>query len=161
VDDGLRVVVHPESIVHSMVEFEDGSILAQLGVTHMRTPVQYALTWPERLPTGLAPLPLDQPLDLRFEPPDPDRFPCLRLAAEALAAGGDAPAVLNAANEVAVAAFLDGRIPFPGIPSVVGDTLAAHSPAEPEDLAGVARADAWARTYAGDLVKELAPAAAR
>ncbi|MDE2658845.1 MAG: 1-deoxy-D-xylulose-5-phosphate reductoisomerase [Acidobacteriota bacterium] len=159
--EAIRVVVHPESIVHSMVEFEDGSILAQLGVTHMRTPVQYALTWPERLPTGLAPLPLDRPLDLRFEPPDPDRFPCLRLAGEALAAGGDAPAVLNAANEVAVAAFLDGRIPFPGIPSVVGDTLAAHSPAEPEDLEGVARADAWARSYADELVEDLAPATAR
>ncbi|MDE2972468.1 MAG: 1-deoxy-D-xylulose-5-phosphate reductoisomerase, partial [Acidobacteriota bacterium] len=159
--EAIRVVVHPESIVHSMVEFEDGSILAQLGVTHMRTPVQYALTWPERLPTGLAPLALDQPLDLHFEPPDPDRFPCLRLAAEALAAGGDAPAVLNAANEVAVAAFLDGRIPFPGIPSVVGETLAAHSPAEPEDLEGVARADAWARAYAGDLVEDRVPATAR
>ena len=159
--EAIRVVVHPESIVHSMVEFEDGSILAQLGVTHMRTPVQYALTWPERLPTGLAPLALDQPLDLHFEPPDPDRFPCLRLAAEALTAGGDAPAVLNAANEVAVAAFLDGRIPFPGIPSVVGETLAAHSPAEPEDLEGVARADAWARAYAGDLVEDRVPATAR
>ena len=158
--EAIRVVVHPESIVHSMVEFEDGSILAQLGVTHMRTPVQYALTWPERLPTGLAPLPLDQPLDLRFEPPDPDRFPCLRLAAEALAAGGDAPAVLNAANEVAVAAFLDYRIPFPEIPAVVGGTLAAHRPAEPDDLEAVARADAWARTYARELVGDPVAATA-
>lgn len=158
--ESIRVVVHPESIVHSMVEFEDGSLLAQLGVTHMRTPVQYALTWPERLPTGLAPLPLDQPLDLHFEPPDPERFPCLRLATEALAAGGDAPAVLNAANEVAVAAFLDGRIPFPGIPAVVEETLAAHRPAEPEDLEAVARADAWARSHAGELVEERVPATA-
>jgi 1-deoxy-D-xylulose-5-phosphate reductoisomerase len=159
--ESIRVVVHPESIVHSMVEFEDGSLLAQLGVTHMRTPVQYALTWPERLPTGLAPLPLDQPLDLHFEPPDPERFPCLRLATEALAAGGDAPAVLNAANEVAVAAFLEGRIPFPGIPAIVGETLDAHRPAEPEDLEAVARADAWARSHAGELVAERVPAAAR
>lgn len=159
--ESIRVVVHPESIVHSMVEFEDGSILAQLGVTHMRTPVQYALTWPERLPTGLAPLPLDQPLDLRFEPPDPDRFPCLRLATEALAAGGDAPAVLNAANEIAVAAFLDRRIDFPGIPAVVGETLEARSPVALEDLEGVARADEWARAYARERVADRAPAMAR
>ena len=157
--DVIRVVVHPESVVHSMVEFEDGSILAQLGVTHMRTPVQYALTWPERLPTGLAPLALDQPLDLRFEPPDPDRFPCLRLAAEALAAGGDAPVVLNAANEVAVEAFLDRRIPFPGIPAIVGETLSAHSVAEPGDLEAVARADTWARSHARRLVADRALAA--
>ena len=158
--ESIRVVVHPQSIVHSMVEFEDGSLLAQLGVAHMRTPVQYALTWPERLPTGLAPLPLDQPLDLRFEPPDPDRFPCLRLAAEALAAGGDAPAVLNAANEVAVAAFLDDRIAFPGIPAVVGETLEAHTPADLEDLEGVARADEWARAHARERVADRAAAPA-
>ena len=157
--EAIRVVVHPDSIVHSMVEFEDGSILAQLGVTHMRIPVQYALTWPERLPTGLAPLALDHPLDLRFEPPDPDRFPCLRLAADALAAGGDAPAVLNAANEVAVEAFLDRRIPFPGIPAVVDETLSAHSVAEPEDLEAVSRADAWARSHARALVADRAVAA--
>ncbi len=159
--EAIRVVVHPESIVHSMVEFEDGSILAQLGVTHMRTPVQYALTWPERLPTGLDPLPFDQPLDLRFEPPDPNRFPCLRLAADALASGGDAPAVLNAANEVAVEAFLDRRISFPGISEVVGATLDAHNPTEPEDLESVARADAWARSHARELVADRAPATVR
>ena len=158
--ESIRIVVHPQSVVHSMVEFEDGSILAQLGVAHMRTPVQYALTWPERLPTGLAPLPLDQPLDLRFEPPDPDRFPCLRLAAEALAGGGDAPAVLNAANEVAVEAFLDYRLTFPGIPAVVAETLAARSPTELEDLEGVARADAWARAFARELIADRAPVAA-
>ena len=157
--ESVRVVVHPESIVHSMVEFADGSILAQLGVTHMRTPVQYALTWPERLPTGLEPLPLDRPFDLRFEPPDPDRFPCLRLAAEALLAGGDAPAVLNAANEVAVEAFLGGRIPFPGIPAIVEKTLGAHVPAEPHDLEAVFRADAWARSRAAELIADPLPAA--
>lgn len=157
--ESIGVVVHPQSVVHSMVEFEDGSILAQLGVADMRTPVQYALTWPERLPTGLAPLPLDRPLDLRFEPPDTDRFPCLRLAAEALARGGDAPAVLNAANEVAVAAFLDHRIPFPEIPAIVGETLDAHEVAEPEDLEAVARADAWGRAFSRELVADRAPVA--
>lgn len=160
--DSIRVVVHPESIVHSMVEFDDGSILAQLGVTHMRTPVQYALTWPERLPTGLAPLALDEPFSLRFAPPDPVRFPCLRLAAEALAAGGDAPAVLNAANEVAVAAFLDRRIGFSDIAGVVEETLEAHSPAEAKSLDAVSRADGWARDHACALVRRRgAPLAAR
>ena len=147
--EALRVVVHPESIVHSLVEFADGSFLAQLGITDMRIPVQYALTFPERLPTGLDPLPLDRPLDLRFEPPDTDRFPCLRLAREALAAGGDAPAVLNAANEVAVGGFLAGRLSFPDIPAVVEETLAAAAdPAEPADLAAVAAADRRGRERA-------------
>ena len=159
--DSIRVVVHPESVVHSMVEFEDGSILAQLGVTHMRTPVQYAMTWPERLPTGLPPLALDEPFSLRFAPPDPDRFPCLRLAEEALAAGGDAPAVLNAANEVAVAAFLDHRIGFGDIPAVIEGTLEARAPADTGDLAAVSRADGWARRRAGELVRERALLPAR
>ena len=158
--EAIRVVVHPQSVVHSMVEFVDGSLLAQLGVPHMRIPVQYALTWPERLPTGLAPLRLDRPLDLRFEPPDLERFPCLRLAAEALAAGGDAPAVLNAANEVAVEAFLNHRLDFPGIPSVVERTLTAHRPRAAEDLEAVARTDAWARAHAAGLVAAGTPAAA-
>ena len=146
--EALRVVVHPQSTVHSLVEFADGSFLAQLGATDMRIPVQYALTYPERLPTDLDPLPLDRPLDLRFEPPDPERFPCLRLAREALAAGGDAPAVLNAANEVAVAGFLAGRLRFPDLPAVVEETLAGADPAEPRDLETVAAADRRARERA-------------
>lgn len=161
--EALRVVVHPESTVHSLVEFADGSFLAQLGVTDMRIPVQYALTFPERLPTGLDPLPLDRPLDLRFEPPDTDRFPCLRLAREALAAGGDAPAVLNAANEVAVAGFLAGRLSFPDIPAVVEETLAAAAdPAEPADLAAVAAADRRGRERAAAVSarRTLRPVAA-
>ncbi len=151
--EDIRVVVHPQSIVHSMVEFADGSFLAQLGTPHMRIPVQYALTWPERLPSGIDPLRFDEPLDLRFEPPDRDRFPCLVLAEQALAAGGDAPAVLNAANEVAVAAFLDHRLDFPGIPAVVGAVLGAHAPREPENLEAVAAADAWARGQAREEVR--------
>ena len=161
--EALRVVVHPESTVHSLVEFADGSFLAQLGVTDMRIPVQYALTFPERLPTGLDPLPLDRPLDLRFEPPDTGRFPCLRLAREALAAGGDAPAVLNAANEVAVAGFLAGRLSFPDIPAVVEETLAAAAdPAEPADLAAVAAADRRGRERATAIAarRTLRPVAA-
>ncbi len=158
--DSIRVVVHPESIVHSMVEFEDGSLLAQLGAPHMRAPVQHALTWPERLPTGLPPLALDEPFSLRFTPPDSGRFPCLRLAAEALDAGGDTPAVLNAANEVAVAAFLDGRIRFPDIPAVIEETLGEHSPVEPTGLAAVIRADRWARDHALTLVHRRTPAPA-
>ena len=154
--EALRVVVHPESTVHSLVEFADGSFLAQLGITDMRIPVQYALTWPERLPTGLAPLPLDRPLDLRFEPPDTGRFPCLRLAREALAAGGDAPAVLNAANEVAVAGFLAGRLSFPDIPAVVEETLAAADSAEPADLAAVAAADRRGRERAAAVAARRA-----
>ena len=159
----IRVVVHPESVVHSLVEFEDGSFLAQLGVTDMQIPVQYALTWPERLPTGLAPLPLDRAFALRFSPPDPARFPALRLAREALEAGGDAPTVLNAANEVAVEGFLGGRLRFPDIPAVVEETLAAHAPSEPTGLDAVAEADAWGRRRAEEAAsrRAAAPALAR
>lgn len=156
----IRVVVHPESVVHSLVEFADGSLLAQLGVTDMQIPVQYALTWPERLPTGLAPLPLDRAFALRFSPPDPARFPALRLAREALEAGGDAPTVLNAANEVAVEGFLAGRLRFPDIPAVVEETLAAHAPSEPTGLDAVARADAWGRRRAAEAASRRAAAPA-
>lgn len=156
----IRVVVHPESVVHSLVEFGDGSLLAQLGVTDMQIPVQYALTWPERLPTGLAPLPLDRAFALRFSPPDPARFPALRLAREALEAGGDAPTVLNAANEVAVEGFLGGRLRFPDIPAVVEETLAAHAPSEPAGLDAVAAADAWGRRRAAEAASRRSAAAA-
>ena len=156
----IRVVVHPESVVHSLVEFADGSFLAQLGVTDMLIPVQYALTWPERLPTGLAPLPLDRAFALRFSPPDPARFPALRLAREALEAGGDAPTVLNAANEVAVEGFLAGRLRFPDIPAVVEETLAAHAPTEPTGLDAVAAADAWGRRRAAEAASRRAAAPA-
>lgn len=156
----IRVVVHPESVVHSLVEFADGSFLAQLGVTDMQIPVQYALTWPERLPTGLAPLPLDRAFALRFSPPDPARFPALRLAREALEAGGDAPTVLNAANEVAVEGFLAGRLRFPDIAAVVEETLAAHAPTEPAGLDAVAAADARARRRAAEAASRRAGAPA-
>lgn len=150
--DAVRVVVHPQSVVHSMVEFADGSFLAQLGTPHMRVPVQYAMTWPERIGTGLTPLSLEEPFSLDFHPPDPDRFPSLRLARRALDAGGDAPAVLNAANEVAVEAFLDRRIGFTDIPALVADTLDAHTPSEPAVLEDVLRADRGARRHAASLL---------
>ncbi len=150
--DRISVVVHPESTVHSMVEFEDGTLLAQLGATDMQVPIQYALTWPERLDGDLPRFGFDAPFSLRFEPPDPARFPCLRLAAEALRAGGDAPAALNAANEVAVDAFLEGRIRFPDIPRVVEETLERRRVSEPEDLEAVLRADREARRTAAERV---------
>ncbi|HXE30759.1 MAG TPA: 1-deoxy-D-xylulose-5-phosphate reductoisomerase [Terriglobales bacterium] len=122
-EDQVEVLVHPQSIVHSMVEFTDGSVLAQLGTADMRTPIQYALTYPERVPSARIRLKLEEVNKLEFEAPDETRFPCLRLARQALRAGGGAAAVLNAADEVAVGAFRQGQITFPGIARVVDRTL--------------------------------------
>jgi 1-deoxy-D-xylulose-5-phosphate reductoisomerase len=124
--DRIRVVVHPKSVVHSMIELVDGSFKAQLGITDMRHPIQYALTWPERLPTDLPPFDPVGSGPLEFSNPDPDRFPCLGLAYRALAAGGAAPAALNAANEVAVEAFLDGRTGFYDIPATIAIAMEEH-----------------------------------
>jgi 1-deoxy-D-xylulose-5-phosphate reductoisomerase len=150
--DAVRVVVHPQSTVHSMVELEDGSFLAQLGVTDMRLPIQYALTYPERLETGLAPLDLASPLTLDFHPPDTDRFPAIRLAYRALEAGGTAPATLNAANEVAVDAFLSDRIGFLSIAEILEETLNFLPVAPASDLESVLDADGRAREEAERLV---------
>jgi 1-deoxy-D-xylulose-5-phosphate reductoisomerase len=122
----VQVIVHPQSIVHSMVEYIDGSVLAQLGVADMGIPILYALTFPERRPTPAARLDLTRAGALTFFPPDTDRFPCLRLAREALEVGGAAPVVLNAANEIAVAAFLDRRIAFPRIWQFIDRALSTH-----------------------------------
>ncbi len=149
----VRVVVHPQSVIHSMVELEDGSLIAQLGVTDMRLPIQYALTYPERLDTGLPPLDLEAPLQLDLGPPDFERFACLRLAYEALSQGGTAPAVLNAANEVAVAAFLDERIGFLAIGETLQTTLARHDPKPARELETVLEADRWARECAEGLIR--------
>ncbi|TDI44964.1 MAG: 1-deoxy-D-xylulose-5-phosphate reductoisomerase [Acidobacteria bacterium] len=149
----VRVVIHPQSVIHSMVELEDGSLIAQLGVTDMRLPIQYALTYPERLDTGLPPLDLETPLQLDLGPPDFERFPCLRLAYEALSQGGTAPAVLNAANEVAVAAFLDERIGFLTIGETLQTTLARHDPKPARTLEAVLEADRWARECAEGLIR--------
>lgn len=150
--DQVDVVVHPQSIIHSMVQYRDGSVLAQLGNPDMRTPIAYGLGWPERLDSGVAPLDLVAAARLDFEAPDEARFPCLRLAREAVAAGGTAMAVANAANEVAVAAFLAESVSFGSIPMIIEETLARVSPVEPATLAVVEQADSEARAVASELV---------
>jgi 1-deoxy-D-xylulose-5-phosphate reductoisomerase len=150
--DDVRILVHPQSVIHSMVEYLDGSVLAQLGQPDMRTPIAHALAWPERIDAGVASLDLIARATLDFEAPDVQRFPCLRLAAEAAAAGGRAPAVLNAANEVAVAAFLDGRIGYPAIPAIIESVLAAAGSGPAGCLDDVLDADRDARERAGNLL---------
>ena len=146
--DRIDVVIHPQSIVHSLVELRDGSVLAQLGVTDMRLPIQYAFSYPERWGAPLPGLDLARCGALTFGEPDHGRFPCLGLAYGALSGGPGLPVVLNAANEVAVAAFLEGRLPFPGIAAVIEEDLdagAAGPAAAPDSLAGVRELDRWAR----------------
>ncbi len=121
--EAIEVVVHPQSVIHSMVEYRDGSVMAQLGAPDMRTPIACALAWPERIDSGVGPLDLASLGKLEFERADPSRFPCLRLAAEAIRRGGTAPAALNAANEVAVEAFLAGRLPFTAIAQAIEEVL--------------------------------------
>ncbi len=144
----VEVVVHPQSIIHSMVQYDDGSVLAQMGNPDMRTPIAYGLGWPERLASGVAPLDLIATARLDFQPPDEERFPCLRLARESVAAGGTAMAICNAANEVAVGAFLAETIRFTDIPRLIEATLERVSPVEPTDLAVVEAADRTARDVA-------------
>lgn len=155
----VRIVIHPQSTIHSMVEFNDGSLIAQLGVTDMKLPIQYALTYPERLETGLEPLDLEKPMSLEFHPPDLERFPCLGLAYRATESGGTVPAVLNAANEVAVNAYLEERIGFMQIPEILAETMTRHQRQEATDLETVLTADAWAREEAQRLIAQ--PAARR
>ena len=151
--DRIDVVVHRQSLVHSLVEYVDGSLLAQLGSPDMRTPIAYALGWPERIDSGVQSLDLAQVGSLQFEPPDTVRFPCLSLAREAARVGGLAPAVLNAANEVAVAAFLEGRLNFCGISQVIETVVGAGPSGTATDLDSVLAADAVARERA---VREVA-----
>ena len=153
--DAIDIVVHPESVVHSLVELIDGSVLAQLGVTDMRHAIQYALTYPERHPSPLPALDLTRLGALHFEPPDPARFPCVELAYKALRAGGTHPAVLNAANEAAVGAFLDRRIRLTDIARVIGRTLALHEPRPVSGLEVVLEADAQARRAAEVVIAEF------
>ena len=143
--DALRIIVHPQSVVHSMVEYRDGSTLAQLGPSDMRVPIASVLAWPSRMDTPCAPLDLAMIGELTFRAPDEQRFPATRLARAAAQAGGAAPAVLNAANEVAVAAFLAGQIGFTRIAAHVEDVLASYLPPAPASLADVAAVDAEAR----------------
>jgi 1-deoxy-D-xylulose-5-phosphate reductoisomerase len=151
----IKVLIHPQSVVHSMVRYRDGSVLAQLGQPDMRTPIAYGLAWPERIDAGVAPLNLTQLADLNFSEPDLARFPCLALAFAAAKVGGTAPAVLNAANEVAVAAFLDDGLPYLQIPVVVEKTLNAVSPVNADSLETVLNADAQARKVAREFICSL------
>ncbi len=150
--DRVEVVVHPQSIVHSMVEYVDGSVLAQLGNPDMRTPIAHGLAWPQRVESGVSSLDIISHARLDFSAPDIERFPCLRLAREACAAGGTASTVLNAANEVAVQAFLDGRIGFLAIAELIEKVLSACDFYEPIDIAAVKSADAQARDKAVALL---------
>jgi 1-deoxy-D-xylulose-5-phosphate reductoisomerase len=153
--DRIDIVVHPESVVHSMVELIDGSVIAQLGVTDMRHAIQYALTYPARRPSQLPPLDLTRLGVLHFEPPDTARFPCVDLAYRALRAGGTSPAVLNAANEVAVGAFLDGRVRLTDIPEIIRRTLEAHQIRPSASLEAILVADREARARAAAAVDEI------
>jgi len=149
--DKIDIAVHPQSIVHSMVEFSDGSVLAQLGLTDMRLAIQYALTYPERWQSPLPPLNIFEMPKLEFFEPDKDKFRCLNLAYRALRTGGTAPTVLNAADEIAVAAFLAGRVAFDEIPQIIESALNAHHTREAADLDAILKADEWAREEARAL----------
>ena len=152
----IRVLIHPQSVVHSMVRYRDGSVIAQLGRPDMRTPIAHGLAWPDRIDAGVAPLNLTQLSALQFSEPDFDRFPCLALAFEAARSGGTAPAILNAANEVAVAAFLDQRLPYLQIAGVVRETLSAIQSVPATSIEIVLGADTQARQVAAQFVSTLA-----
>lgn len=158
--ENIKVVVHPQSVVHSAVEYADGSVLAQLGNPDMRTPIACGLAWPERIAAGIEPLDLFKTGRLDFEPPDRAGFPCLGLAIEAARTGGTAPAALNAANEIAVAAFLERRLPFVAIAAVVQETLAKVGHAAADSIESVLECDRRARALAAEAVAHLAGLAA-
>jgi 1-deoxy-D-xylulose-5-phosphate reductoisomerase len=151
----IDVVIHPQSVVHSMVELTDGSIIAQLGVTDMRLPIQYAFSYPDRWPAPLPALDLTRAGRLEFTVPDVAAFPCLHLAYRALEAERSLPVVLNAANEVAVARFLEGRLAFTSIPHVIERTMEAHRPEEVLTLSSVRGLDRWARDYSQEISRGL------
>lgn len=155
----IEVVIHPQSVVHSMVQYNDGSVLAELGNPDMRTPIAHALAWPERISSGVAPLDLFATARLDFQRPDTVRFPCLRLAYQALAREGTAPAVLNAANEVAVAAFLKGNITFLDIPRLIEEVLGLSRIQQAEEVIDVVNADMQARAIAQEWVQRKGPSA--
>lgn len=153
--DQIDVVIHPQSVIHSMVEYADGSVLAQMGNPDMRTPIAHAMAWPERIDSGVASLDFMTLSRLDFEAPSYERFPGLRLSVESARAGGIMPAILNAANEVAVDAFLNERIGFTQIPEVIEQVLSRSSNAEPVDLSVVKEADAAARALAQERIEQL------
>lgn len=151
----IDVMIHRESIIHSLVEYEDRSMIAQLGLPDMRTPISYAMRYPDRLPLNLPSLDLTEIGSLTFCKPDHDRFPCLALGYESLKIGGTMPAAMNAANEVAVEAFLQGGIHFTDISDIIRSTMLAHTPREVESVEAALDADRWAREKAGSLVHAL------
>ncbi|RCV92897.1 1-deoxy-D-xylulose-5-phosphate reductoisomerase [Vreelandella rituensis] len=148
----IQVVVHPQSVIHSMVAYHDGSVIAQLGNPDMRTPIAYGLAWPERIDAGVKPLDLFAVARLDFDVPDEDTFPCLRLAREAMKAGGTAPAILNAANEIAVEAFLGGRLSFPGIGELVARVLDRQAVTSANTLEGILEANRQVRHLTRQLL---------
>ena len=150
--DRIRIVVHPQSVIHSMVQYVDGSVLAQLGQPDMRTPIAHALAWPERMSAGVEPLDFYKVGNLEFQAPDPERFPALRLAENAARRGGTAPAILNAANEVAVEAFLDGRIRFTQIAELVEAVVDRIAATDATDLDTILAVDTQARNVARDWI---------
>ena len=154
----IKVLIHPQSVVHSMVRYLDGSIIAQLGEPDMRTPIAYGLAWPDRIEAGVAPLSLTQLANLSFAEPDLARFPCLSLAFAAAKAGGTAPTVLNAANEIAVTAFLDEGMPYLQIPLIVEKVLNAMPVANADSIELILDVDAQARALARDVVRAIKPA---
>jgi 1-deoxy-D-xylulose-5-phosphate reductoisomerase len=153
--DQIDVVIHPQSVVHSMVELVDGSLIAHLGIADMRLPIQYAFSYPERWAGPTASLDLVGAGRLEFDAPDTEAFPCLRLAYRALEAERSLPVVLNAANEIAVALFLDRRLAFTGIPQVIEGTMNAHRPAEVATLSAVRQVDSWARQCAQEMARAV------
>jgi 1-deoxy-D-xylulose-5-phosphate reductoisomerase len=153
--DQIDVLIHPQSVVHSMVELTDGSTIAQLGVTDMRLPIQYAFSYPERWPADLPALDLVRAGRLDFETPDTAAFPCLALAYRALGAARSLPVVLNAANEIAVAEFLENRLPFPAIARIITETMDAHAPAEVRTLQEVRAVDQWARDFSVEIARRI------
>ncbi len=153
--DQIDVVVHPQSVVHSMVELTDGSVIAQLGVTDMRLPIQYAFSYPERWSAPVPPLDFTRARRLDFDEPDTGVFPCLRLAYQALKGAASLPVVLNAANEVAVERFLEGALSFPGIARVIEQTLDRHRPEDVGTLAQVRAVDQWARECAAETARAI------
>lgn len=152
----LSAVIHPQSIVHSMVQYTDSSVVAQLGTPDMRTPIAYGLSWPQRMESGAERLDFSRMMDLQFEPVNMQRFPCMQLAWDALKAPAGTTAVLNAANEVAVQAFLDERIRFDQIHVINSDTLSAYLPAQPSDMGGLLEIDRKARAVAQARLTKLA-----
>lgn len=156
--DNIEVVIHPESVIHSMVAYDDGSVLAQLGNPDMRTPIAHAMAWPQRISSGVDALDLFAVAQLNFERPDLQRFPCLSLAYRAAKIGGTTPAIMNAANEIAVQSFLDAEIGFTDIPTIIAQTMAAIETRPVHSLDVVLAADQAAREMAGRLVKETAQA---